>query len=464
MIQKIILFVYVVITVVIGIWCKKKAKDSKTFDGANLGVLLCVVAGAGEWLGGTATTGVSEYGYIYGLSGAWYTVANALGICVLALFFAKLFRSLETPTVSGIIGHFIGEKARRVSSLLLIFVMVAVGTSQMVAIGTLGQSLFGFAPVTSVLVMGCGILVYTILGGMMAVGYTNIMHLIIMYGGAIIAVGVCLSDLGGFRVLQSNLPESYFSMTSIGIPKVSSWVIASVLGACTAQAGLQPILGAKDEKTATRSSFFIAMLVAPFGILTALLGMISRVNFPELENAKLALPTLLLSLNPVISGLVMASIFAAVLSTASPIFLSCGTLFTRDIYSQMKVNKGKNDEEILKVSRISTFCAGFICILCAILLSGSSTILDMVYFAYSLRGSLFVILLLGIFWKKTSEKGAIVGMILTGMVGVLWIAYKDVFGVYPIHQAFSETYAAVIVSLLSTVIASVLFKNKRKNE
>ena len=461
MAQRIILFCYVAATIAVGLWSKKKASDSKAFDGVNLGLLLCVMAGAGEWLGGTATTGVSEYGYIYGISGAWYTVANALGICFLAIFFAKLFRSLEVPTVSGIIGNYIGRKARVVSSIMLIFIMLTVGTSQMVSIGTLGQTLFGFDAVSAVVILGSGIILYTIFGGMMAVGYTNIMHMIIMYGGAIIALVVCSMDIGGLEGLEAALPESYFSVTSIGGSKVSSWLIASVLGACTAQAGLQPILGAKDEKTAAKSSFLIALLVAPFGILTALLGMIAKVKFPELENAKLALPTLLLSLQPVMGGFVMSSIFAAVLSTASPIFLACGTLFTRDVYSEFKFSKkGDSDKATLRVSRMATFCAGFICIICAILLSGSSTILDMVYFAYSLRGSLFVILLMGIYWKKTSQKGAIIVMVLTGAAGLFWVCYKSVCGVYPIHPMFSETYIAVIVAFVSTVVCSLLFKDK----
>lgn len=80
MIQIIIVSIYIAVTVTIGIWTKRKLKSSQAFDGAGLGILLCVVAGAGEWLGGTATTGVAEYGYEYGLSGAWYTIANGMGI------------------------------------------------------------------------------------------------------------------------------------------------------------------------------------------------------------------------------------------------------------------------------------------------------------------------------------------------------------------------------------------------
>ena len=424
MIQIIIALLYIMLTILIGVYTKKKTKSSKIFDGIGLGTLMCVVAGAGEWLGGTSTTGVSEYGYEYGISGAWYTLANSIGICFLAIFFAKLYRSLETPTVPGIVGKYIGQKSRIISSALQIFCMVAVGTSQMIAIGTLGETLFHINFVISILLMGAGILLYTVFGGMIAVGYTNIMHMVVMYGGIILAVILCLSGIdGGFATLKSTLPDSYFSMTGIGMPKVSSWMIASLLGACVAQAGLQPILGSKDTKTAVKSSYIIALVVGPFGFLSALLGMIAKVQFPDLANAKLALPTLLMTLNPISGGLVMASIMAAVLSTASPIFLSCGTLFTRDIYLETRLGKEKksDDRHILKISRLVTFCAGALCVLLALCYYNSQRALDIVYFAYSVRGSLFIILLLGIYWKKISQAAANIAMILTGLVGIVWI-------------------------------------------
>lgn len=458
MIQIIIVSFYVAITIAIGVWTKQKLKSSQAFDGAGLGILLCVVAGAGEWLGGTATTGVAEYGYEYGLSGAWYTIANGMGICFLAVFFAKLFRSLGMSTISGIIGRFLGKTAKRISAILLIFIMVAVGSSQMVALGTLGEELFHISATAAILSLGAGVLFYTVLGGMLAVGYTNILHMIVMYMGSMIAVTVCLLQNGGIRQLTAVLPESYFAMDTIGISKVGSWLIASVLGACVAQAGIQPILASKDEKTAVKSSYFIAILVAPFGILSALLGMIARVRFPELENAKQALPILLMSMNPMVGGFVMASIMAAILSTASPIFLACGTLFTRDIYLEKKRICGEkiNDERILAVSRITTFVTGSLCILMALFFYDSQRLLDIVYFAYSIRGSLFIILLLGIYWKKTSERASIYAMCTTGAVGLFWVVYKNIIGSYPLSPQFSETYAAVITALSVTVVCSIL--------
>lgn len=451
--QLLIVVLYFVLTIVIGIAASRKSHSSASFTGAQLGVLMCVAAGTGEWLGGTSTTGVSEYGYTFGISGAWYTIANGLGVIILALFFAKLYRSLDTVTVPGIIGKYLGPNCRSVSSVILVFVMLAVGTSQIIAAGTLGVSLLGLSFNTSVIVMGIGFIAYTILGGMVAVGYTNMLHLVVMYGGVIIALVAVHGQVGGWEGLVAQLPPEYLSPVNIGMPKVSSWVIASILGACTAQAGIQPLLAAKDVPTAKKAAIITAFIVAPFGIFTALLGMAAKALYPDLASGKLAISTLMMGLNPLVGGLVMASIMAAILSTVSPIILAAGTMLTKDLYQRAR--PGAGEEQINRTARLTTALSGVVCTLLAVLLSDSAMILDMVYFAYSLRGALFVVLLLAIFWKRTSPAGAIWGMLLTTGVGFFWIVYKSVTSQYPFHPAFSETYAAILAALLATVIVSV---------
>lgn len=457
-IQLIIILIYFSITIIIGFLARKRSDSSTSFHGAGLGVLMCVAAGTGEWLGGTSTSGVSEYGYLFGISGAWYTIANAIGIVVLAIFFAKLYRSLDQVTVPGILEKYLGEKARIVSSILLIFIMIAVGTSQIIAAGTLGVSVMGLNYNTSVIILGVGFIIYTLAGGMISVGYTNILHLLAMYGGTLLAIFLTMSDVGGISSLKMTLPEGYFNMTNIGMPRVSSWIMASVLGACTAQAGIQPILAARDEAVARKSAFLTAVAVAPFGIFTALLGMVAKAKYPALENAKLALPTLMMDLQPLAGGIVLASILAAILSTVSPIILAAGTMATKDIYQKL-INPKADDKQMLKVSRLTTGLAGVICIILSLIMYGSTRILDIVYFAYTLRGAIFVVLLFGIYWKGATSSAAVKSLILTTVVGFFWVAYKAVTGSYPIHNSITETYASVITAFISMLLFSKFSKD-----
>ena len=457
--QFIIIVVYVVIIVAIGLAAKKKTKSASAFHGVGLGVAMCVAVGATEWLGGNSTTGVSEYGFVFGISGSWYTIANGIGIMFMALLFAKLYRSLETVTVPGIVEKYIGVKARVVASVLLTFVMIAVGTSQLVAAGTLGVAVLNVDYVYSVVVLGFIFIGYTLAGGMSSVMYTNIIHLIVSYAGIILALFLVMADVGGFSQMKTELPASYFSMTAIGTPRVASWIIASLLGACTAQAAIQPLLAAKDVNVAKKAAIISAFVVAPFGIITALLGMAAKIKFPGLANAKQALPALMMNFNPVIGGIIIASIMAAVLSTISPIILASGTMITKDIYQRVLRPKA-TDAQVLLMSRITTAAAGLLCMIIAIMLYDSARLLDIVYFAYTLRGSMFVVLLLGIYWKQTSQSGAVIGMLFTAVVGFAWVGFRAFTGSYPIHPQFNETYISIIVALIATVIFSLLIKNK----
>ena len=478
MVQTIIIILYFAVTVAIGLMSSKKSKSSDSFHGAAMGMFAIVAASAGEWLGGTATTGVSEYGFNYGLSGAWYTIANGIGVMFLALLFAKLYRSLNSVTVPGIIERFFGVKARTVSSVLLTIVMLAVGLSQMIAAGKLGQSLLGFDFTITVIVFAIIFIVYTLAGGMNAVASTNKLHLFVMYGGVIVAVIFALTKVGGWggfmdgidAVETADPSKNYFNMFSIGGTKVSSWIIAGLLGACTAQAGIQPVLAAKDVPTAKKACIITAFVAAPFGLFTALLGMIAKVMSHNgtltdtlgnvVTDGKMALPTMMMHLHPIIGGLVLASILAAILSTVSPIILSAGTMVTKDLYQRV-IKPNATDAEVLKMSRITTALSGVICAVGAIFLVNASAVLDLVYAAYSLRGAIFIVVLFGIYWRHASQKASCISMICTGVVAVLWVAVKLVTGAYPISIgsfAITETYAAVVVAAVCMLIFSKIFK------
>jgi SSS family solute:Na+ symporter len=265
-------------------------------------------------------------------------------------------------------------------------------------------------------------------------------------------------------------------MFTIGLPKVSSWIIASLLGACTAQAGIQPVLAAKDIPTAKKACIITAFVAAPFGLFTAFLGMSAKAMFNngtmlydksgELINGKSALPTLMMNIhdNPtiggIVGGLVLASILAAILSTVSPIILSSGTMVTKDLYQRV-LKTDATDAQVLRMSRITTALSGVICAVGAIALVEASAVLDIVYAAYSLRGALFIVVLFGIYWKRASEKGACWSMVITGAVAIFWKAYYMANGSYPITNSITETYAAVIVAAITVILFSVIFPKKK---
>ena len=470
--QLLIIILYFALTMVIGILASRKTKSSDSFVGVSMGVFAIVCVACGQWLGGTATTGCSEYGFTSGISGWWYTLANGIGMLMMGLFFAERYRKFGSVTIPGIIEAVVGSKSRTVCSILLIFVMIAVGLSQMIAAGKLGQSLLGIDFKISCCVFAVIFIIYTMSGGMDSVEATNKLHIGFMYFGMILAVILALREMGGWSNFKASMDAidaaegtHHFSMFGVGASKVTSWIVASVLSAGAAQASIQPVLAAKDPKVAKKACLISVLVVAPFGLFTCMLGMSARVMsetglLATITDPKLAYTTLIMHFSPVVGGIILASILAAVLSTVSPIILAAATMFTKDIY-QRRLKPDANDREITKVARIGTAVSGVLCCLMAIALVNSSAVLDLVYAAYTLRGVLFIVILFGMYWKHTSERGVCTAVLVTFVCCIAWVGAKIATGRYPLYIgsfAISETYLGVVLACLTIVLFSLVFK------
>ena len=466
--QLIIIILYFVATMIIGLLASRKTTSSDAFVGAGMGVFAIVCVACGQWLGGTATTGCSEYGFTSGISGWWYTIANGIGMLMMGLFFAERYRKYGEVTIPGIIEKVVGPKSRLVCSCLLIFVMIAVGLSQMIAAGKLGQSLLGMDFTLSCCIFAVIFIIYTMSGGMDSVEATNKLHIGFMYFGMILAVILALREMGGWSSFKTTLDAvdaaegtHHFSMFGVGASKVTSWIVASVLSAGAAQASIQPVLAAKNPKVAKKACLISVLVVAPFGLFTCMLGMSARAMsemgvLGTITDPKLAYTTLIMHFPPVVGGIILASILAAVLSTVSPIILAAATMFTKDIY-QRRIKTDASDREITRVARISTAASGVLCCLMAIALVKSSAVLDLVYAAYTLRGVLFLVILFGMYGKRTSERGVCAGVLVTFLCCIAWVGVKIATGRYPLYIgsfAISETYLGVVLACVTLPLFS----------
>ena len=469
--QLVIIVLYFALTMAIGILASRKTKSSDSFVGAGMGVFAIMCVACGQWLGGTATTGCSEYGFTSGISGWWYTIANGIGMLMMGLFFAEKYRKFGEVTIPGIIEKVVGPKSRTVCSILLIFVMIAVGLSQMIAAGKLGQSLLGIDFTVSCCVFAVIFIIYTMSGGMDSVEATNKLHIGFMYFGMILGVILALREMGGWGGFRATLDAvdaregtKHFSMVGVGASKVTSWIVASVLSAGAAQASIQPVLASKDPSVAKKASLLSVLVIVPFGFFTCMLGMSARAMsemgiLETITDAKLAYTTLIMHFPPVVGGIILASILAAVLSTVSPIILAAATMFTKDIY-QRRLKPDATDKEVTRSARIGTAVSGVLCCLMAVALVRSSAVLDLVYAAYTLRGVLFIVILFGMYWKLTSERGVCAAVLVTFVCCVAWVGVKIATGRYPLYIgsfAISETYLGVVLACLTIIVFSLAF-------
>lgn len=418
-----------------------RSADDFMLAGRNMGVLLCSAAIAGEWIGGTATIGTAEGGYLYGISAGWFTLANAMGTVVLAFTLAKLYRRAGSFTVTGFMKHYFGHRCCTVAAAILTLVMILVTSVQIVAGAALINTMTGLDPKWAMIITGFVFLAYTLLGGLWAIGITNSIHLVVMYVGVFVGLAMVWKNAGGFPALTSTLPFTpYFHPLGGGVSQVLAWIIASILAALVAQAAVQPVMAARDEETAKKGALLAVIYIVPVGIITALLGMFARVLYPDIP-ARVALPTLLLGLPAWAGGLVLAGILAAILSTVAPCILAAGTLLAKDLYAVV-IKPRAGDREVNRFSKLATLASGILAI--ALAMYSTDTILSQIYFAYTLRASLAILLVLGVYWSRARKGPALLAIVATTIVAIGWEVYKGVTGAYP--AGVHPMYIALLVT------------------
>ncbi|MDI6851281.1 MAG: sodium:solute symporter family protein [bacterium] len=473
-VQFIILFVYFVVVLAIGLLAQKLAKSGTDYliAGRNLGLLLCTVVVVGEWLGGMSTIGVSERAYATGISSAWYNISTSIGMALFGFLLAKHYRKNHVYTVSEMIEKLYSKEVRTISAIAFLFAYIILGYAQIQTVGSVLASTLNMKFSEGVILGGLLVTIYVTAGGFWSITLTNVIHTFFLYFSIISTFIIGLIKIGGYSGLFSALAEVgknvevYKSPFGVGANQVLGWIIGGMFGAFAAQASIQPVFAAKDEKTAKNAALLSALLIFPTGILTATLGMIAATGkFADVPNPKQALPSLLMSpkfVPPWFGGIALAGILAAILSTIAPVMFAISTILVKDIYHNL-INKEADERKILKVSRWFTFIVGILLIPLAVFLKGF--VLDTGYISYAIRGAAAIIVLAGVYWVVRGKRiptpnAAIVAMIVGTIVAIAFPIIKYYKPDFNFDKNLWALGTALLSILLVTFIERVVFRRK----
>ncbi|CAM3397403.1 sodium:solute symporter [Zobellia roscoffensis] len=270
---------------------------------------------------------------------------------------------------------------------------------------------------------------YTVLGGMRAVVYTETIQAIVLVFGAGILTYLGLDAVGGWGELKATVGPDYFNMwrpnSDPDYPWLPLFITSTVVGIwywCTDQVIVQRVLTAKNIKEGRRGSIFGALLkLMPVflflipGVVALGLKMQGKLHWDSPDEA---FPVLMSNLMPSgLRGLVAAGLLAALMSSLASVFNSCSTLFTLDIYKKLKPQKP--EEELVKTGRIATF---FVVGLGLLWIPIITTLSDGLYEylqnvqAY-ISPPIAAVFLLGIFYKRINANGAIATLVGGFIIG-----------------------------------------------
>ncbi|MFO8021121.1 MAG: sodium:solute symporter family protein, partial [Perlabentimonas sp.] len=377
---------YFAFITLISILTKKVASRSAAdylVAGRNLGIVACAVVVASEWLGGMSTIGVSEKAFDSGtLQPILYNISTAIGMIIIGFTVARHYRRNNVHTVSEMLENLFGKRARAVSAVAFLFAYIVLAFVQLQTASSVISSMFDLNWVTSVIISSVVITIYTYIGGMHALAITGIMHVVVMFIGIGFATYTGITNVGGFAALKADMvlnhgsPENLYNPFSGGLSYAWSLILGGVLGGMAGQASIQPIFAARTADIAKKAAIFSSLIIAPFGIMVAILGLVAKTgNYfdvstaasplwnPDLINPdtgvvgminpKMVLPTLMVTpefIHPVMGGIALAGILAAILSTVGPVNFAVVTIATKDIYHGL-INKTAVDKKLISTAR-----------------------------------------------------------------------------------------------------------------
>lgn len=466
-IQLLIVVLYIVLLFGISLWVKRRADKGATeylLAGRKLGAVLIGVNVTGLAVGAASTVGVAERAFSIGMAAGWYNAAWAAGSVVMGLFAAGKLRKMKVSTIPEFFEKYYDTKGRVIGAVGLIIILSVITALQYLAGGAILSSLlpniFSFrgGMLTSAVVF-IGI---TIIGGLWSSGLANIVSVTLIYLGVIYSCCEGVLQVGGLDALQANLPNAAVMMNPLaGIPIVViiSWFVVMITQAITS--GPVPIAcGAESEKAARDGFLLGGLLIFPIGFLCALLGLVAKVMFPEipLEKAALALPKVVMSLNPFASGLTLAALWAADVSTACTILLGAGTLFSQDIYKRF-INPGVSEKKFLQVSRLVILCIGMITLWFAFNAAG---ILKTMIAGLSMTTALTCVFFFTVYAPGLCRRSSAFWTTLVGLAGIfLWYMPGNPLG--GVKAIFQEVvYFEWVICIITFLLISLIDKNKIK--
>ncbi len=470
------LIIYFIIIIAIGIYASRfssKGISEYFIGGRQMGRLVvalsAVVSGRSAWL----LLGVSGLAYLKGLTAIWAVVGYIVVEFLLFIYYAPRIRRFSEQNDCITMTDFYAARFNDKSGFLRVLIvtifivfMVTYVSSQFVAGGKAFTAHLGISEQSGLLITALIILLYTILGGFLAVSLTDVFQAVVMLLALIglPLIGIIANGGAGNTIMQLKHIDS----DMLNLFRLPATAILGLLGIGLGSPGNPHIIirymSIKDETqfrwTAVIGTIWnIIMAAGAIGI-----GLVGRTYFPNAgllpqgdnENIYVSLANMLM--NPFFAGLIIASVFAAIMSTADSQLLIAASSIVRDIYE--KIIRRDTDipqKQLTLLSRLVVLIIVIVAVILAFFIE--EQILWFVLFAWAgLGAAIGPTSLLALFWKKTTKAGIIGGLIAGSATVFLWKSS----GV--LSTALYELIPGFFAAMLVTILISLLTGRKHHSE
>jgi len=401
--------------------------------------------------------GQAGIAYKEGIPIIWQTWTGNMAMVISGLFVIPIFRRLRIRTIPEFLEKRYSKGVRTFVAFLwilrLTFWLGVVLYTAVIA----AQTISGLTSFTAwVLIFSVVVIIYTILGGMWSVAFTDVIQFILMLGGALILLPLVMSAVGWFPGLSAKLPEGALTLVrSTGTYNWKFILAIFLLGiewACVDQGLLQRAFVTASTRSVAKGLVLAGIITTPFALLWNLPGLAARILYPGLTNADSAVPLLIANLIPnIVLGLVVVGLLSSQLSTISGNLNGVATIFASDVYENV-INRKATDGDVLRIARIITLITGIGMVLFAYLVPilGGAVNAYLTIIAIMDMPLFVIAVVYGLLWKRVNWQGAVTGYILGAISGVIGqFFFKLDFNVTTFITAGTTLIITPIVSLMT---------------
>jgi solute:Na+ symporter, SSS family len=452
---------YLVGTMAVGIYAGTKIKNTTDFAvaGRSLPLVMVITTTFATWFGAETVMGIPAKFVEGGLNAVVEDPFGAsMCLVLVGAFFAARLYKMNLLTIGDFYRQRFGEGVEIFCSIAIILSYLGWVAAQITALGLVFSILSGgeIAPAMGMFIGTSLVLVYVLVGGMLAVAWTDFIQMIVLVVGlSLIAVMASEQAGGADKVLDMAVAKDWFNIAPE--PTVHGWIffigtaITMMLGSIPQQDVFQRVMSAKDSDTARKGAIiggfsYLAFAFVPmFIVASALIIMPAETRDLLANDPQKVLPTLILTKMPLIAQIFFfGALVSAIKSTSSATLLAPSTSFVENILKNIK--PGMTDKQMLLSLRITIFVFTGLVLMYAIAMQGTA-IYDMVSSAYqvTLVGA-FVPLTFGLFWKRATTQGAVLSIV--GGIGV-WVAFLAM-------PAWGEAFPGQLAGLLTAIACMVL--------
>jgi SSS family solute:Na+ symporter len=459
----IIFIIYFALMLGVGVYFFRKNKniDDYYVGGRSLGswhIGLSVVA---TDVGGGFSIGLGGLGFLIGVAGSWMLFTGLVGAWISAVILIPVISRLSSKhkffTFPQIFEHFYNSKVALIAGIISAIGYIGFTSSQLLAGAKLASATFPQIDIqTALIFMGIIAVIYTGIGGLKAVIYTDTIQWIILMSGLIL-IGIPISyyAVGGLDAIRSTLGNEFLSVTNISWQKIVNWAVTIIPIWFVGMTLYQRIYASKSIKQAKRAWFIAGLFEWPLmAFMGVFLGLLARVAMERgmfaasgytaqsVMDAEMGLPVLLNTVLPVgLMGLMLSAYFSAILSTADSCLMAASGNMQTDILSKI-FRFRKDAKSQLKISQIITITIGALALLLA---SNMTNVLDLMLYSYAFMVSgLFIPVLFALYGKRPNATGAILSMITGGSVTVILTTTYDELPLGLDANIFGITASALI--------------------